>query len=116
MKGVVCLALRLAFRIRQIGPEERHTQNDALEPRPGPLSGESIQGAGAPFWPAVPDAVNSRWPASYKEISRQINDIKSTSLAPGKKLVEELEGDSEYREARIGLSEDAQKRQANLGG
>jgi hypothetical protein len=52
----------------------------------------------------------------YKEISSEIEDIKSKWRPLGKELIAALEADSEYRKARIALSERAQKRLAKLGG
>jgi hypothetical protein len=53
----------------------------------------------------------------YREISCEIDDIKSKwdPLAISAEMISALERDSEYRKARIALSEGAQKRQAKLG-
>src|ERR1700678_304925 len=52
----------------------------------------------------------------YREISCEIDDIKSKwdPLAISAEMISALERDSEYRKARIGLSESGQKRQAKL--
>lgn len=52
----------------------------------------------------------------YKEISSEIEVIKSKWLPLGSELIAALEGDPEYRTARIALSERAQKRLTKLGG
>jgi hypothetical protein len=52
-----------------------------------------------------------------REISCEIDDIKSKwdPLAISAEMISALERDSEYRKARIALSEGAQERQAKLG-
>jgi len=67
-------------------------------------------------WAVTEEAALEENLPSYKEISSEIEDIKSKWRPLGKELIAALEGDSEYREARITLSERAQKRLAKLGG
>ena len=54
----------------------------------------------------------------YREITCEIDDIKSKwdPLAVSTEMISALERDSEYRSARIALSEGAQRRRAKLGG
>ena len=67
-------------------------------------------------WAVTEEATLKESLPLYKEISSEIEDIKSKWLPLGKELIAALEGDSEYRTARIALSERAQKRLAKLGG
>jgi hypothetical protein len=67
-------------------------------------------------WAVTEEATLNESLPLYKEISSEIEDIKSKWLPLDKELIAALEGDSEYRTARIALSERAQKRLAKLGG
>jgi hypothetical protein len=67
-------------------------------------------------WAVTEEATLKESLPSYREISSEIEDIKSKWLPLGRELIAALEGDVEYRTARIALSERAHKRLAKLGG
>jgi hypothetical protein len=67
-------------------------------------------------WAVTEEATLKESLPLYREISSEIEDIKSKWLPLGKELIAALEGDAEYRTARIALSERAHKRLAKLGG
>jgi hypothetical protein len=67
-------------------------------------------------WADTEEAILKEIMPSYKEISREIDDVRSKRLPLGKELIAALEGDSEYRQARIAFSDRAYGRRAKLGG
>lgn len=67
-------------------------------------------------WSEAEEAALKESLPSYKEISREIDAMKSRWRPLDKSLVDALQADSEYREARIALSDNANRRPDKLGG
>jgi hypothetical protein len=108
------------FRLQHLLVEQEHLRfenlvaNHQLDEASRSIA--SIEERLSKGWAATEEATLKESLPSYREISTEIEDIKSKWLPLGNELIAALEGDSEYRMARIALSGSVQKRRAKLGG